>query len=606
MYRAWKTLVSALLLPAALALPGCGNHSDPAALDCQSDDQCPSDARCTGTGCVANTPPVATFAVTGELQANALIELDGSASRDPDELDSITSYDWSLESDGAPCAPPEVASTQATVLVRFSCAGRYRARLVVLDAKQAASAPASRLLDIGIASGSTSVDAGPDQAVAHACNGSPLTCRLASTVRLGATTSAAAGATFRWSVQAPAARPLDATRRVRFLPDASAQSPAVEIETDGTAISGDWVFRVEVRDGLGTVGADLVRLSVGNRAPVIHGGPAASYDHIFSAEAQLFSAGGSFTLVAVDEDGDPILRQLAFHHAGDAGAVFQGQDLGDAVSFLVAVPRTSPADALHLAGAPGLERAVAFTATDANGASASATFPVVVGNRPPEPVGLPASLVFHSFDGATRRYLAEALLGTWRDPDGDPLDLAAGVDAECVSATLDAAGRAWLHCARPFSDLTSLAGFVRDRTTSVRVSDPWTSASRAVPFRIANRAPVAGSTTYAPAIECRPRGGSAYVCRGTGSGSERTNLFPAATVYPPSGAHDPDGDPIDVRPSSNGLGGLCLPGVACTITALLPRSESCDARPPRTEVPYAVTDGVATTLGQIQIDPTCR
>ncbi len=606
MYRAWKTLVVALLAPAILALPGCGNHPDPAALDCQTDEQCPSDARCTGDGCIANSPPVAAFAITGELQANVLVRLDGSASSDPDEEDAITSYVWSLEAAGAACAPPAVASTGPSVLVRFGCAGRYRASLVVLDGKLRESAPASRLLDVGAGPASATVDAGPDLTVAHACSGVPLTCRPAPDVRLSATASAGAGATFLWSVEPPAERPLDAGRRVRFVPSASAQSPLVEIETDGTAISGDWLFRVEVRDGVGTIGADAVRLSVGNRPPVIRAAPAASYGHAFSAAAQLFSASGTFPLEAMDEDGDPILRQVVFHHAGDGGAAFQGEDLGSAVRFLVKVPRTIPADAAYLAGAPGLERAIAFTATDANGASASSTFPVVVGNRAPELVGLPASSVPHSFDGATRRYLAEALLGTWRDPDGDPLDLAAGADPECASATLDAAGRAWLHCARPFSDVGSLAGFLRDRSATVKVSDPWASVSRAVPFRIANREPFATATAYAPAIECRPRGGSTYGCLGTGSGSELTNLFPAATVYPPPGALDPDGDPIDLRPSSNGLGGLCFPELSCTITALLPRSESCNARPPRTDVPYLVTDGVASATAQIQISPTCR
>jgi hypothetical protein len=606
MYRSWKTLVVALLVPAALALPGCGNHPGAAALGCQSDEQCPSDARCTGQGCIANSPPLAAFAVDGDLRANALVELDGSASRDPDEDDSIVSYLWSLESDGAACSPPVIASDEPTVLVRFGCAGRYRASLVVLDAKRRESAPASRLLDIGAGAGAATVDAGPDLSVAHACSGSPLACRPTSAVRLGATTSAGAGATFRWSVQPPAERPLDARRRVRFVPDASAQSPVVELETDGTAISGDWLFRVEVHDGLGLVGADVVRLSIGNRAPVIRGGPAPSYDHAYSAETRLFSASGTFPLEAVDEDGDPILRQLAFHHSGDGGAAFQGEDLGIAVRFLAVVPRTVPADALYLAGAPGLQRAVAFTATDVNGASASATFPLLVGNRAPELVGLPAGSPPHTFDGATRRYLADAPLGTWRDPDGDPLALEAAADGECTSATLDAAGRAWLHCARPFTALGSLAGFLVDRSASVKVSDPWATATRVVAFRIANRAPLASDSSFAPAIECRPRGGSAYVCPSTGSGSERTNLFPAATVYPAPAAHDPDGDPVDLRPSANGLGGLCLPGAPCTISALLPRSESCDARPPRTDVPYLATDGVASTTARVQISPSCR
>lgn len=606
MSRPDRVLVPLLLIMSATWEPGCGAPPSRPGAGCSSDDECRPDARCSSHSCVVNAPPVADFAITGELQASSTITLDGSASRDPDHGDTITSYFWSIDADGASCPPPEVASTDAVVQVRFGCAGQFQARLIVLDGKHVESAPATRPLEIQARSGPAMVQAGPDQVVDHVCSGTPLTCRVASAVQLTATTTTSAPVTFHWSAQPPPGRELDAHRRVRFIPDASAQNPTVEIETDGTAISGDWQFRIEVKDGVGVLDADITRLSVKNHPPAIRGGPSGAFDHAFNASVQLFTAGGTFPVEVVDQDGDPVVRQVAFHHAGDGGAAFLGADLGTAVRFSVVVPFGAPEDALLLRGAEGLARSIVFTAEDVNGGTANATFSVNIGNRSPAQARGGELAAAHSYDPTAHLFLSRPALGQWIDPDGDPLGYGVTADPECPTFAVEADGTVRLQCSRAFTGMASLPGFLRDRQARLEVRDPWTGSTSSVAFRIGNHAPRVAAPVFEPAVECRFHSAYGPWCQGTGSGLDPANLFPAATLYAPSGVSDPDGDPVEVKPSSGGIGGSCNPGQSCTITVLMPESTSCESTPPDMAVPFVATDGVASSAGSVLVDPGCR
>jgi hypothetical protein len=604
MSRPDRVLLASLLVALAAWASGCGGPPSRSGTACSSDDECRPDARCSSHSCVLNAPPLADFAISGELRASSVVTLDGSGSRDPDGGDAITSYSWRIDPDGASCPAPEVASTDAVVQVRFGCAGQFRASLVVLDGKHVESAPATRPLQIEARNGPAMVEAGPDQSVNHLCSGTTPTCRLAAAIQLTARATTQVNVSFHWTVQPPPGRALDEHRRVRFLPDANAQNPTVEIETDGTAISGDWQFRIEVRDPVGVLDADVTRVSVANQPPVIQGGPPGAFDHLFDASTRLFTAAGAFPVEVADPDGDPVERQIGFHHAGDGGAAFLGQDLGTSVSFAVAVPFTAPGDALFLEGAEGLDRSIVIAATDVNGATADATYPVEITNRPPVLARGGELSALHSYDPASRRFLSQPSVGQWLDPDGDPLSYTASADPECPTSAVGADGTVRMQCSRPFTGVGSLPGFLQERQALLGVRDPWAAAADTVAFRIGNRAPVAVPGTFRPSVRCDLRSVTGPWCPGTGSGLERANHFPSALVYPPPGAADPDGDPLDVKPGS-GPAVSCNPDQPCVLTALTPDSISCDFSPPDTTVPFVATDGVASSSGSVLVDPVC-
>jgi hypothetical protein len=606
MSRPDRVLILSLLVALAAASTACGGTPSGGGASCSSDEECRSDARCSSRTCVVNTPPVADFAIAGDLHANAIVTLDGSTSRDPDLGDDITSYSWSVASENASCDPPSVAGTEAVVKVRFGCAGRFQARLVVLDGRHVESLPSSKAIEIDASSAPGVVQAGPDQTVGHACSGSPPTCRLVSAVQLGATTTAAGPVTFHWSVQPPKGRELDAHRRVRFQPDASAANPVVEIETDGTAISGDWLFRVEVQDGLGVLDAAVTRVSVTNRPPTIHGGPSGSFPHGFDPATSLFTSRGTFPVTIADEDGDPLVRELASHHTADGGAVFQAEDLGTAVRFAVAVPYDTPSSALWLRGGEGLARTVTLTATDANGGTASAAFSIDIADQPPVMLSGGEQSPTHTYDPVARVFLSQPAIGRWGDPDGDPLTYAIQSDPECSTSGVQGNGTVQLRCSRPFTTMSSLAGFLQERKATVVVSDPWGSIASSVTFRIGNRPPVVNASTFAPRVACEYRGGITPLCRTSGSGMDPPNLFPATVVSAPVGVSDPDGDPVEVTPASGAGNVQCFPGQPCNVFGFMPQSVSCDPWPPDFQVAFAASDGVGAASGSVLVSPICR
>ena len=169
-----------------------------------------------GRLCVADVRPVAALRPLGTVEAFALVQLDGTESRDPDGDDGVVEHVWSVRAVDARCAAPEVAGGAPLALVRFGCPGRYEVSLVVRDRLGVESAPATGQVDVLPAAGEPVVVAGPDVATDHACAGTPLVCRAVDPVLLSA--SADAGLALRWSVEPPLDRPLaggDAPRPVR-------------------------------------------------------------------------------------------------------------------------------------------------------------------------------------------------------------------------------------------------------------------------------------------------------------------------------------------------------------------------------------------------------
>lgn len=526
-----------------LAAACAGGGATPAS--CETEATCPSLSRCIEGACFANAPPLARFTSQGGVAAFALATFDGSGSFDPDDpLDAVTSHAWSFEAVDAPCPAPVVAGTGALAQVRFGCAGRFRVQLVVTDMKGAPSAPRTVELDVAPASQSA-VQAGADLERPHACAGEPLVCRIEPAVVSAAIQGGAVAGdvTYRWTVQPPPDRPLSEARRVTFTPGADAADAEVVIETDATAISGDWVFRVEVMDAYGVVGAAAQRISVTNRPPTVTA-TVPVFQHTFDAAASTFSVASAITTLVVDPDGDPLERSVVWRHTGDDGALFDGLDLGDRISVQVLVPYAKPADAGRLIG-PGVERSVELTVRDVNGAEVVNSWPVQVANRPPvPPASLAALTVGHTYASGT--FTASGTLGQWVDPDGDPLFQGSGTgDAECTTVTAARDGKVQLACSAPYLSPVSLGNFATTHEVSVLMRDPWAdaTAARAATVTVTNRAPVFENVSVSIPIACSENWN--VCCEREGSLClDYRQVYGAGSTTLGQFAHDPDGDPF--------------------------------------------------------------
>jgi hypothetical protein len=546
-------LASALLLAAALA--ACARPAAPSS--CQSTAQCPEGSRCNGGVCTADKRPLAAVGQVGAVEAFALVQLDGSGSRDPDTGDAIAEHRWTVRSVDAPCAPPEIASRDPQPWVRFGCPGRYQVALVVTDLQGIEGEPATAEVEVTPASGDATVLAGPDVATEHACRGTPLLCRTESRIALFA--SANPGLTLRWSVLPPADRPLDANRRVRFLPDAGAAAPEAVLETDGTAISGDWIFRVETYDAYGVVGAAHTRVSVRNRAPVVAIAPSVPFPHLFDPSRSTFVSAGELAWAVVDPDGDPVEVTGLWRHVGDGdGASFDGDFADSMVTFTLEVPYAVPEDAFHLIGGADLSRTIELYALDVNRTQGSGVAEIRVGNRPPMPAGGAIDkAVPHWFDVAGSRYVATARVGSFVDPDGDPLFGASG-DGPCGAFEVNG-NDATAICTVPFSGVPALDRLAGRRTFPVLVRDPWNLASNVpiVTLDVLNTPPT---------IAGRP---APATMRAMVDGIMSCFYFSATFDVAPT-IGDPDGDPVAVTAATLGGGSVSPSAAVCTTSECLP------------------------------------
>ncbi len=554
-----------------------------------------------------NSSPVASVAVpSGPLVASQVLAFDGSGSSDPDPNDSVTSFAWTFRAVSAPCAAPTVAGTEPTAQVRFACPGSYAVDLTVQDELSLRSPVATVTFEVVPYGGPTFVEAGADVAVAHACSGAPLLCAPTSPVALSATAPGATGnVTFEWKVTPPPGRELGPTRRVTFVPDQYAPSPTVSIETDGTAISGEWLLEVEARDEAGVLGTAVTRVSVGNGAPVILSS-APTPPHVF--DGARFSADGGIFVSVSDPDGDPLpVREAAWHHSGDgASSVFTGSDLVTRLTYGIVVPYSSPADAAFLIDGAGLERSVELAVEDVNGARTREIWPIVVGNHRPVLVSSPASFsIDHTYDITDGAYEVVAPLSMWSDPDGDPLtQVGATGDDVCTSIAITG-GRAAVSCSLAFAGTPAVANILGTHVVTERIADPWVEApANAVTFSISNRSPIITSTSTITYKKCS---GITCCLRGTVGQCVRVGgVSRAGMVYVPR-FDDPNHDPILVRISS--APGIvpeapfvCTPP-ACNYSLSLAEMSICGTV--STTLPMAAYDGVAAVSGNVVVARSC-
>jgi hypothetical protein len=386
---------------------------------------------------------------------------------------------------------------------------------------------------------------------------------------------------------------------VTFDPGPDVAAPVVRIESDGTAISGDWVFRVEARDGVGVVGSAEMRVSVANAAPVVTE-KLPAFHHSRSASSSRFLVDEAILVTVSDPDGDPIeARSVTGHHVGDGGATFDVEDFGDRVAVRVELPYSQPSDALFLIGGEGLERAVRFAVRDVNGAETAETWPVIVGNRAPELAAQVTSASTHHVYAAGRYRTGPVALGVWVDPDGDPLVQAEPTgDAACPTFTLDATGRVRLECSLSAPLAAAAANFVGPHDIHQRVRDPWVTGEATVSrVEILNRPPVLSLSTLLLSAECVE---TAECCDAECLSGELDVSDVSGTMT--GFVTDPDGDPVEVT-ASPGTTSVCAPS-SCSIPVSFSPELTCAPSKNRT-YSVSVTDGVDVATGAFTARRLC-
>jgi len=585
---------SFLVAVAAVLAQGCSAEG-PAPRSCETPAECSATARCISGACVANAPPSAVVALpAGALEANLLLAFDGSSSADPDAGDRIASHAWVFRAVAADCAPPVVASGGPVANVRFGCPGTFAVDLTVTD-QLGAPAVATAEFQVAAYSGPALLAIGPDVAVGHVCTVEPARCTPSGSVALSASPTEAAPAdlTLQWIVEPPPGRSLDANRRVTFSPGSDASSPAVSIETDGQAISGDWIFRVEARDAAGVVASGAIRVSVGNRPPALTRTLPVP-DHEFDG-AQLTSS-GEVPFTVTDPDGDALVgRTVAWHHVGDGPeGSFSGTvlDAPGRVTFSIVVPYHGPDDAQLLIGGAGLERSIRFSIADVNGAAVAGVWPIVVGNRPPVLVAEAAGLnVDHFYDDGALAYRAVAPLSTWADPDGDPLLPVPGAgtgDPQCPQ--LDVVnGISTASCSLAFGGTPAVLNFTGNHLVAQRVQDPWVEAATVstVSFKIGNRPPSITATPVGLHVACTVGACCDWAPADPGVCEVWDRNWEGATLVVSGRWNDADGDPLNVTVTGT-PSQVCKPG-ACAFPFVFTGDTTCGLA--------ALTEGFATTAG---------
>jgi len=562
-------------LAAALLLAACGSKIDKPQ-SCQSKADCPPDTFCRGAICVAGAAPVA--AVTSPPRPHLTytkLVFGGAGSRDPDPEDHVASLRWTARKIQADCDPYPAAASGNGVDTPFftviQCPGTFEVRLVAVDGTGRESAPAVVPLAVEPSSAVPTITMGADQAFDHVCTAGPLLCTVAPASRTVPLQAAAAspvstGLQYEWFVTTPTG--MGVAPRVTFAPGAAVPAPTAAIETDGTAIAGEYTFSVVASDDrVAVVGHQ--RVTVRNRPPRLAGVGSIEVPHRFDATTTppTFRAQGTATPAqASDPDGDPL--ETSFTSTGVAGTTFDVIPRETSADFFIAVPYRGPEDSKNLI-APGLSRTITLTARDPNGGEAQFTWDIAVGNRLPRMVSAPgAASVSHTFDAARRRYLALASLGDVVDDDGDPIAQGSITgDAVCTEiSTVVGAGRPTVTCALPYLGVPRADLFSGDRRVQVVLADPF-GAEASFPFLVSiqNRAPVLTARPEVPVTSCVTsrtccdfdpiaRQCLAYdFSAGSGSG----HLDPAVT--------DPDGDPLAFRFDTGGCGSATPASFACTM-----------------------------------------
>ncbi len=572
----------------ALLVAACGGPGEKVRT-CSTDAECGPGALCIQAACATNRPPEVTLQLPPSPTTNRVLFLDATAT-DPDAGDSITRVSWTVTPVSAACEAEPEPSTGPRLELVFWCAGAYEVAVVAEDGRGGTSAPAKQTVEVAQATGAPVVTPGGESSLDHACGGTPFACRPASSglpvsLPLSAVVGDPAGGalTYRWRmIPAPGADP---EAVVTYGQGDTSLSTEAWVETPGGAIAGTWRFRLRVTTAAGLVGrADQVVL-IGNRPPVLAGQPF-QLDHRYEGGAYL--ASGSLPVVPTDPDGDPVSLIASLDEVGTTGCTSSlGPVTAGALPFETRCTEAAPMTGLA-------SRTIRVTASDGNGGTTEAAFPVEIGNRPPalrlasNPAANQLTLdhTVGACPGATGSCYLVAGTAAFDvvDPDGDPVSsvaVAAAVQAGLGSSTGEATTAGGVTTFR-FATAVALPGQfrLRDGTTGFSLvataADPFGAAGRVeVPVLALNRPPVVKLPRLTVVVPHR----------------YDTILKAYLATAPLATFEDPDGDPLRTSGSAG--------DAACATFTL-----SGGAASVACQSPYAVAPGLpplASFLGDHRV-----
>jgi hypothetical protein len=264
--------------------------------------------QCTLARCAepsANNPPTADAGADRETVVGATVDLDGSASSDPDG--DALSYLWRLSALPADSGAALDDPTAVAPSFRIDLPGDYTAELIVND---------------GL------LDSAPDQTVVSTVNsapvadaGPPQSALVGATVTLDGTGSSDVDGdplTYRWRFDS---RPAGSAAA---LDDPSSAMPRFAIDA-----FGDYVIELIVNDGALDSAPDTTTVSTDNSAPVADAGPPQSG---FIGDTVTLDGRGSF-----DPDGDALGYSWSFTARPSGSAAAFDDAVSATPSFVIDV-----------------------------------------------------------------------------------------------------------------------------------------------------------------------------------------------------------------------------------------------------------------------------
>jgi hypothetical protein len=179
-------------------------------------------------------------------------------------------------------------------------------------------------------------------------------------------------------------------------------------------------------------------------------------------------------------------------------------------------------------------------------------------------------VVPHGFDLASSRYVSIAAnLGTWTDPDGDPM-FGVAADAPCDRISV-VEGTVAVVCSAPYTGTPAVERIAGTHSVRVRVRDAWEEGG-GVPqdVTVLNSTPSLSVTAEGTA-QCwvAGNGGSANACGLPFVAAWGVNVA-AVTFTARPAAFDPDGDPVAVLPQPYTGGSASPSSAVCTNGSCVP------------------------------------
>jgi hypothetical protein len=239
-----------------------------------------------------------------------------------------------------------------------------------------------------------------------------------------------------------------------------------------------------------------------------------------------------------------------------------------------------------------------------NGAQVSETWPIGVANRPPARVSSPNYVATpHRYDPTTARYLADATVATWADPDGDPLTPTVATGSSACSTYEVNGGEVVVHCSESYPGAPLLASIVGTWTVSTGVADPWAApAPLTTIVDVQNTGPRLIATSATESVSCL----QGACCRKNIDGicTAWYQTFVAEVLAIGNLVTDDNGDPLNV--TVNGLSQSPSMGASYPVSGWVPdRGTVCGNGSVTDAWTVQVSDAGGSASGTVNVTRHC-